>query len=213
MVLRAIARASETNGPTDRLFIGLHGWGANAQDLAGLANFLRLPGYQMMFPDAPFPHPYGPGGRMWYGLPDVCDFQFVQDLEPPADLQESRQQLQRWIAQVSQETGIPLERTLIAGFSQGGAMAMDVGLGLPLAGVLVLSGYLHCVPAPHPNVGPVLMVHGRQDPVVPLSRAHEARDTLIAQKVKLTYQEFDMGHEISPLVLQQLETFCSQFID
>ena len=54
------------------------------------------------------------------------------------------------------------------------------------------------------------MVHGRQDPVVPIQKARQAREVLEAQKVDLTYQEFQMGHEVSPLVLQQIKAFCHQ---
>ncbi|NER81575.1 MAG: esterase, partial [Leptolyngbya sp. SIO1D8] len=192
------------------LFVGLHGWGANAQDLAALADYLALPGYYMIFPDAPFPHPYAPAGYMWYSFPAEYDFQTPHDFEQQADLQESRQQLKAWFTQIAQETGIPPEKTVVAGFSQGGAMTMDVGLQLPLAGALVLSGYLHSTPTPHPQLGPVLVVHGRQDPVVPIQKAHLTRKVLNNQQVNLTYQEFEMGHEISPLVLQQIRLFCHQ---
>ena len=124
--------------------------------------------------------------------------------------QKSREHLRQWFAQVAEETKIPPERTAIAGFSQGGAMTLDVGLQLPLAGALILSGYMHSPTTPHAELGPVLMVHGRQDPVVPIARAHQSRDALKAQAVNLTYQEYDMGHEISPLVLREIRLFCEQ---
>lgn len=208
MVLRAIAKGDES---ANKLLIGLHGWGANADDLAALADFLPLPGYRMMFPDAPFPHPFTAAGRMWYGFPSGYDFQADWDFEQQADLQESRSLLHTWLQQVAQETGIPPERTAIAGFSQGGAMTLDVGLQFPFAGALILSGYLHSAPKPHADLGPVLMVHGRQDPVVPVLRAHQSRDVLHPQ-VDLTYREYDMGHEISPLVLKEIQKFCLQII-
>lgn len=208
MVLRAIAKGNDK--AADKLLIGLHGWGANAADLAALADYMPLPGFRMLFPDAPFPHPHAPGGRMWYGFPMGYDFQRGHDFAQQADLQESRQLLQQWLAQVAKETGIPPERTAIAGFSQGGAMTMDVGLQLPLAGALILSGYMHNMPKPHKNLGPVLMVHGRQDPVVPVQRAQQAREVLQSQAVDLTYQEYDMGHEISPLVLREIQLFCER---
>lgn len=208
MVLRAITKATDESA--DKLLIGLHGWGANAQDLAALADYMPLPGFKMVFPDAPFPHPYAPGGRMWYGFPVGYDFQADHDFEQQADLQESRQLLRQWLQQLAEETGIPPERTAIAGFSQGGAMTIDLGLQLPLAGVLILSGYMHSRPQPHPNLGPALMVHGRQDPVVPIQRAHQSRDALQQAQVKLTYQEYDMGHEISPVVLREVRQFCQQ---
>lgn len=208
MVLRAIAK--NTDPSADKLLIGLHGWGANAQDLAALADYMPLPGFQMRFPDAPFPHPYALGGRMWYALPNNCDFQADYDFTQQTDLQESRQILRQWLDQIAQETGIPPERTVIAGFSQGGAMTIDVGMQLPLAGALVLSGYMHSLPTPHADLGPVLMVHGREDPVVPILLAHDSREALKAANVKLTYQEYDMGHEISPLVLREIRLFCKQ---
>lgn len=208
MGLRAIAK--DTNGAADKLLIGLHGWGANAENLAMLADYLPLRGFKMLFPDAPFPHPHAPGGRMWYGFPMGYDFQSDHDFAQQADWQESRTLLRQWLGQVAAETGIPPERTAIAGFSQGGAMTLDVGLQLPLAGALILSGYLHSPAAPHADLGPVLMVHGRQDPVVPIARAHQSRDALKAQAVDLTYQEYDMGHEISPLVLREIRLFCEQ---
>lgn len=211
MVLRAIAHQSAAGGSASKLFIGLHGWGANAQDLAALADYLPLSNYQMAFPDGPLPHPMAPNGRMWYSFPADYRFQMFEDVEPKADLIKSRQLLKDWLMQVTQEAEIPFEQTVLAGFSQGGAMAMDVGLQFPFAGVLVLSGYLHSPPSPHAHLGPVLMVHGRQDAVVPVQKAREARDRLIAEEVKLTYQEFDMGHAISPLVIEQIKTFCGQF--
>ncbi|MEL6400122.1 MAG: dienelactone hydrolase family protein [Cyanobacteria bacterium J06626_4] len=208
MSLSAIAKT--TSESADKLLIGLHGWGANGQDLAALASYMPMPGVKMLFPDAPFPHPEAPGGRMWYSFPTGYDFQNDHDFEQQADLQESRQLLKAWLGQMAEETGIPPERTLVAGFSQGGAMAMDVGLQLPLAGALVLSGYSHSAPAPHPDLGPLLMVHGRQDQVVPLARAHQSRDALTAQGVDVTYKEYNIGHEISPVVLQAVLMFAQR---
>lgn len=208
MVLRAIAKSPDESA--DKLLIGLHGWGANAEDLATLADYLPLPGFKLLFPDAPFPHPYNPVGRMWYSFPTGYDFRSPVNFEQQSDWQESRQLLQTWLQQVAEETGIPPERTAIAGFSQGGAMTLDIGIQQPLAGALILSGYLHRAPEPHADLGPVLMVHGRQDTVVPIGLAHAARDALTLQAVNLTYQEYDMGHEISPPVLRQIQLFCQQ---
>lgn len=208
MVLRAIAKS--TSDSADKLFIGLHGWGANAEDLAALADYISLPGFNMMFPDAPFQHPYALEGRMWYGFPAGYDFRTAHDFEQQADLQESRRLLSLWLAQVAEETGIPPERTVISGFSQGGAMTMDIGLQQPLGAALVLSGYLHSPPSPHAALGPVLMVHGRLDPVVPIEQAQRSRDVLQQRDVALTYHEYDMGHEISPLVLREILAFCQQ---
>jgi phospholipase/carboxylesterase len=189
--------------------VGLHGWGANAQDLAGLAPYMNLSNCQLLFPDAPLPHPQVPGGRMWYGFPAGYDFRTMPNFEQQSDVQNSRRQLQDWLRSLPKQTGIPLMQTILAGFSQGGAMTLDVGLHLPLAGLVVMSGYLHAplslsANAPTP---PVFMVHGRFDPVVPLAAAHQARDALVEAGVVVDYAEYDMGHEIQPAALAQIRSF------
>jgi phospholipase/carboxylesterase len=186
------------------LAIILHGWGANAQDAAYFSGMMQLPQIQLLIPDAPFNHPYG-GGKMWYGLPDRFGFQ--SDLSAQADLQTSRQLLLDWIRSLPEAIGVPTERTLLGGFSQGGAMSLEVGLELPLAGLMVLSGYLHKPLGKPLYTPPVLMIHGRQDPVVPLQAAHQTRDTLRQAGVAVQYEEFDMGHEVSPIGLAHLQTF------
>lgn len=179
--------------------MGLHGWGANAQNLASVAPLLNLPDYQFMFPYAPFPHTYMPTGRMWYDLGS----------EKGKGLPESRKLLINWLLSLENSTGVPLSRTILSGFSQGAAMALDVGLSLPVAALVALSGYLH--PISEPAGGkfpPVLIVHGRQDSVVPLKAAQSARDSLVALGVSVQYQEFDMGREIRPEVLAVIRNFA-----
>lgn len=177
--------------------MALHGWGANSQDLASVVPLLNLPDYQFVFPNAPFAHPYVAGGRAWYNLQDNN-----------AGYADSKKMLTDWLQSLPTNTGIPLSRTILSGFSQGAAMTLDVGLSLPLAGLVALSGYLHPVSYPASSVfPPVLLVHGRQDNVVPLSAAQKARDTLLAMGVKLQYQEFDMAHEIRPEVLALIRNF------
>lgn len=186
------------NGTPTGLIVCLHGFGSNAKDLAPFAPVLNLPNYQMLFPDAPYPHPRMPGGRMWYNL-DSTDSQ---------GLTTSRQQLTDWLKSLESTTGVPLSRTILSGFSQGGAMTLDVGLTLPLAGLISLSGYLHAKPQINSTkFPPVLIVHGRQDQVVTLSAAQRARDALTNSGVAVKYQEFDMGHEIKPEVLFLMRSF------
>ncbi|NEP00590.1 MAG: alpha/beta hydrolase [Symploca sp. SIO2E9] len=189
-----------------KLLVCLHGFGANAQDLVSFAPLLNLPDYQFMFLDAPFPYPNLPGGRMWYDL-NSKDFQ---------GLTSSRQILRDWLKSSESRTGVPLSRTILSGFSQGGAMTLDVGLTLPLAGLVSLSGYLHSQPEPAAGKSfpPVLIVHGKQDQVVPLAAAVHARDSIKALGVEeLKYQEFDMGHEIQPAVLDLMRSFILDTIN
>ena len=187
-----------SGNPPTHLMVALHGWGANAQDLAPLASIFELPEYQFIFPDAPFTHPQVPGGRAWYSL-DSSDY---------SGLAESRQILLDWLLSLAETTGVPLSRTILSGFSQGGAMSLDVGLNLPVAGLCSLSGYLHTKPqGTNASFPPVLIVHGRQDPVVPLEAAQKAKNELISLGVPVEYQEFDMGHEIQPPVLALVRSF------
>lgn len=188
--------------------VALHGWGANAADLAGLAPYLKLSDFAMTFPDAPHPHPQVPGGRMWYGFPWGYDFRQPHDFEQQADLQTSRQQLVAWLKDLANTTQIPLERTVLAGFSQGGAMALDVGGQLPLAGQIILSGYGHGALSPPLSPRPVLMVHGTFDPVVPIAKAQAAKAALEQQGQSVTFEAVAMGHEILPSVMSAIATFC-----
>jgi len=187
-----------TNGQAPAgLIVCLHGFTGNSQQLAPFASMFNLPEYQFLFPDGPYSNPYG--GRMWYNLRG-------QDYQ---GLKESRQQLTDWLKSLEGSTGVPLSRTILAGFSQGGAMTLDVGLNLPLAGLVCISGYLHSKrePIAGKSFPPVLIVHGKQDQMVPVSSAQSARDTLTASGVTVKYQEFDMGHIVIPPVLVLMRSF------
>jgi phospholipase/carboxylesterase len=210
MSLHSIVIPPKSPQPPQGSIVVLHGWGANAQDVAFLCSLLELPRLQFVLPDAPFPHPYGIGGKMWYDLSD--NLSFDSDLAQQPDLLTSRQQLTDWLKSLESQTGVPLSRTILGGFSQGGAMTLDVGLSLPLAGLMVLSGYLHGQVKPETTYPPILMVHGRQDPVVPLQAAHIAKDRLTQLGATIQYRELDMGHEISPLVLEQMQQFIQQVL-
>lgn len=208
--MQAISIPPKSGQPPQGLIVVLHGWGANAQDVAFLCSLLDLPDCQFILPDAPFNHPYSLGGKMWYDLPENIDFQ--TDMSQQKDLQTSCQRLTDWLKSLESRTGVPLDRTILGGFSQGGAMTLDVGLQLPLAGLMVLSGYLHRAIASQPSYPPILMVHGRQDLVVPLAAAQRSKEQLRTIGASVTYQEFDMGHEISPLVLNEMQQFIEKTI-
>ncbi|ERN41326.1 putative esterase [Rubidibacter lacunae KORDI 51-2] len=198
--LDSIAISPRDGRSPHRLFVGLHGWGANAADLAGLAPLLALDNCLLAFPDAPFPHPYVAGGRAWYDLER-------RDVE---QLEFGRQLLQAWMVDLLESSGIPSDRTVLCGFSQGGAMALDVGLVQPLAGVVCLSGYLHAPPNSPSTFPPVLLVHGTLDPVVPVSAARQARSVLDKAGVTVDYREFEMQHEIPPPVVALVQKFLAE---
>ncbi len=185
--------------------ITLHGWGANAQDVASLLPFFNLPEVEFLFPNAPFPYIYSALGRQWYDLRVENQFE---------GLTESRKLLMDWLQTIEQSTGVPLSRTILSGFSQGGAMTLDVGLSLPVAALVDMSGYLHPGVATNAkNIPPTLIMHGRQDEVVPLSAALQVRDTLESLGGAVEYHEFDMGHEISPHMLEIFRDFVLEVLN
>jgi phospholipase/carboxylesterase len=207
-MLQALSYPPTGDRTADLQLVILHGWGANAADLADLAPYLQLPQVAMVFPNAPWPHPQVPGGRMWYGFPAAYDFRTSPDFAHQADVQASRQQLINWLGELAETSTIPLERTVLAGFSQGGAMILDVGAQLPLAGQICLSGYLHGPAQPPVSPRPLLMVHGRFDAVVPLAQAQRAQAALEAQGQGVSFHELPMGHEVTPQAIQQIAEFC-----
>ncbi|BAZ69786.1 phospholipase/carboxylesterase [Fischerella sp. NIES-4106] len=179
----------------------MHGWGANAEDLASLAPYLNLTDYQFVFPNAPFSHPHSPMGRAWYEL--SADNMYE-------GLTQSRQLLTDWLLSLENRTGIPLSQTILSGFSQGGAMTLDIGLKLPFAGLVVMSGYLHpgaIETSLATSLAPVLITHGRYDQVVPLRAALNAKETLESRGIAVQYYEFDMGHEIQLPILELIRNF------
>jgi phospholipase/carboxylesterase len=193
----------------------LHGWGANAPDAASFATAMQLDQINLWLPEGPFQHPFSREGRMWYGLPDPLEsFRFDGDLSQQADLQTSRRSLIDWLQTLPEQTGIPLDRTILGGFSQGGAMAIDIGLDLPLAGIMSLSGYLH-KPLTHitSQTAHLLMVHGKQDPVVPYAASQMSQTALLTTGITIAYHAYGtMGHEISWDVIDRMRDFVVQHL-
>ncbi|MGF1588031.1 MAG: alpha/beta hydrolase [Pleurocapsa sp.] len=197
--IEAISAMPNGDNPT-YLLVVLHGWGANYQDFVPFAKVLNLNGFGYFFPNAPFAHFQVPGGKAWYALEN----------QEFTGLAESRELLFNWLNSLEASTGVPLNRTVLAGFSQGGAMTLDVGLTLPLAALCSFSGYLHYQPQPQETqvFPPTMIIHGKQDSVVPLQAAIKARDELTKIGVNVQYQEFDMAHEVQEAAI----ALCKQFI-
>ncbi|MFM5981588.1 MAG: alpha/beta hydrolase, partial [Sphaerospermopsis kisseleviana] len=124
MILDFIRISPKTKQKPAALIVTLHGCGANAQDVESLSSYFNLPDCEFLFPNAPYPYPYSPVGRAWYDLQEETMYQ---------GLEASRQLLIDWLQSLESMTGVPLSRTVLSGFSQGGAMTLDVGLTLPLA--------------------------------------------------------------------------------
>jgi phospholipase/carboxylesterase len=205
MTLKFISVPPFSDQPAKGAIVVMHGWGANAEDAAYFTGLLNLGEYHVVFPEGPFDHP-APGGKMWYGFPP--GFNFAGDWGHLPQLQTSRQALLTFLTELPELTGVPLTQTVVGGFSQGGAMTIEVGFEFPLAGRMILSGYRHNPIGVISDSSPVLMVHGAIDPVVPVRAALETRDRLLEAGAKLQYLEFPtMGHEVSQAVLGEMDRF------
>ena len=212
-MLEAITIPPANNQPPQGIVVLLHGWGANYHDLVDLAEYMDLSAYQVVFPNAPLAHPFNPVGRMWYAFPEEYQFMGTPEFGDRPDLSTSRQHLLALLTEQSQTTGIPFSKIVLGGFSQGGAMTLDVGVRLPLAGLMVLSGYLHSPLQPQQKtVPPTLVIHGTQDAVVPIQSAWQVRETLQPLTHQLQYEEYPMGHEIRPAVLDKIQTFVKDIL-
>ena len=175
----------------------LHGWGADADDLLDLGPLLVGPEVSVVALRAPEPHPYGTG-RQWYGLQPI-DW---------SQLPGARAALKLRLEELA--GSVPLARTVLLGFSQGGAMALDVGSSLPLAGIVACSGYPHEGWQPGTAVAPVLLSHGREDPVVPFAASEAVQEQLLAAGQSAELLAFNGGHTIDTAVLPQISTFVRQ---
>jgi phospholipase/carboxylesterase len=176
----------------------LHGWGADADDLLELGRLLVGPEVSVVALQAPLPHPAGVG-RQWY------DLQQPGWPQLPAALSQLRQRLEALDAELS------LRQTVLLGFSQGAAMALDVSTSpgaIPVAGVIGCSGYPHPAWEPQPGLTPaVLLSHGRQDPVVPYQASEALREQLQAAGSTVELLSFEGGHAIDPDLFPAIRRF------
>ncbi len=164
--------------------VWLHGYGASGKDLYPLAQALDLPQVQSYCLQAPIAMAHG--GWMW------------ANIDNHQELPASIEAVQQWLRDLPTLSGLPLERTVLVGFSQGGLMSLCVGLGLPLALVISCSGYLLPDQATlHTPPPPVCLIHGTEDPVVPVLASRSAASYLQRQGAAVTRHEFAMGHTIA----------------
>ena len=190
-------------GATHRLIL-LHGWGADAEDLLPLGQELirgsREKKIELLAFRAPHKHPGG-FGRQWYGLfpPDWASVPFaINDLQIRIKALSS--------------SSIALEKTVILGFSQGGAMALAAGSELPLAGLIGCSSY------PHPNwvlsetSPPILLLHGMQDEIVPIEASRKILSSLKKKKLDVDFLEFQGGHEIPQETLPRIQRALNNWL-
>ncbi len=206
-MLQVIKIAAQPS-PAKYAIVILHGWGGTPEDAAQFTGMLEVPRTVRLMPKGLFQHPYNPEGQMWYDFPNVERFDFKLDLSDRSDLQRSRQVLRDWITSLPEQIGVPLNKIILGGFSQGGAMTIEVGLELPLAGLMSMSGYAHRPISSVTRAPKLLMTHGTADNVVPIAASRATKNELISAGVEVESYEFSgMGHEISLDVIERMQAF------
>lgn len=179
------------------LVVVMHGRGADANDLAGIAPALDGPGgYRFVFPNAPRPFEAYPGmsfGFTWF------------DGWPPSEatIAESRRLVLEFLEAVTRRFPTPEGKIILSGFSQGALMALDAGLrtDTKIAGIVAMSGGIYEASLPDLTSKkdlPILIVHGTADDVIPLPAARRARQVLERSGLSPEYSEFPMGHHVIP---------------
>lgn len=199
--------------------IWLHGLGADGHDFVPIVPELRLPGalaVRFVFPHAPHrPVTLNNGYvmRAWYDIKGLA----LQAEQDAVGIRASEQRVGELI-QAELAAGIPAQRVVIAGFSQGGAIALQAALRYPqrLAGVMPLSTYLplHDSLAAEASAAnrdlPILMCHGRQDPVVPLQLGERSRDVLLKLGYSVDFRTYDMPHSVCAAEVSDIAAWLSQ---
>jgi phospholipase/carboxylesterase len=184
-----------------------HGLGADGHDFESIVAELRLPdslATRFVFPHAPVrPVTLNGGYRMraWYDLYGLDR----GSREDEAGIRESAETAHRLIRREGQR-GIAADRVVLAGFSQGGAIALFAGLRHPqrLAGILALSTYMPLgktlASEAHPANAAirVFMAHGTVDPVVAFGLGEQSKEALLAQGVSVDWHTYPMPHSVSP---------------
>ncbi len=201
----------ETGPDPGAAVIWLHGLGADGHDFVPIVPELALPGaVRFVFPHAPRrPVTINDGlvMRAWY---DVLAPEGPRR-EDEAGIRESARRVEALIAREG-ERGVPPPRLVLAGFSQGGAMALHVGLRQPasLGGLVALSAYLPLAGAAAAEASAagrgarVFLGHGTGDTLIPLARARATRAALEALGCTVEYHEYPMAHAVCEAEIRHL---------
>ncbi len=206
---------NEGDSPVATILI-MHGLGADGRDFLPIAGQLDLSSIgpvRFLFPNAPvIPVTINGGYQMpaWY---DILGADLVKR-EDEAGLRHSRDAIEALLAH-EKARGMPANRIVVAGFSQGCAMALMVGLrhAEQLAGVIGMSGYLPLadLTAAERSAAsqglPIFLGHGTHDGVVPMPRATASRDALKAMGYAVDWHSYAMEHSVCPQEIKDLETW------
>ncbi|KGF78358.1 carboxylesterase [Massilia sp. JS1662] len=211
----------ETNDHPEIAIIWMHGLGADGNDFVPMVRELDLtglPGIRFIFPHAntmPVTINNGYVMRSWY---DITGLELGRR-EDENGLRASQKDIEAFIER-EKGRGIPASRIILAGFSQGCAMAIQTGLRHPeqLAGLLCLSGYVPLsanVATERTDAGkstPIFMAHGRYDNVVPFNRAEASRDLLVSLGYQVEWHEYAMQHTLCLEEVQHISAWLKKVL-
>jgi phospholipase/carboxylesterase len=210
----------ETGARPDAAVIWLHGLGADGRDFEPVVPELRLPArlaVRFVFPHAPVrPVTINQGMRMraWYDI-----VQLGGGGEDEAGIRASQQQLEGLIEREGAR-GIAPQRVVLAGFSQGGAIALQTALRFRerLAGTLALSTYLPLAAklagerSSANQEAPIFMAHGTHDPMIPIDRAERSRDALQRLGYRVEWREYAMPHSVCAQEISDIAAWLTQVL-
>ena len=201
--------------------IWMHGLGADGYDFVDVPPMLRLPeslAVRFVFPHAPMQPVTINGGmvmRSWYDIrPDGGGRR-----EDEPGLRQSQRQVEALIARENAR-GVPASRIVLAGFSQGGAMALQTGLRHPerLAGIMALSCYLPLADllpteasAANRDV-PIFLAHGTQDPLIPLARAQRSYEILTGLGYRVEWHDYPMPHSVCDAEIRDIGAWLARIL-
>ncbi|MBD0328734.1 MAG: phospholipase [Thermoleophilia bacterium] len=211
MAARLVSRVRPATADPEGALVLFHGRGADELDLLPLLQVLD-PSRRFLgiTPGGPLALP--PGGRHWYvvreiGYPDAETFS------------TSFERASQWLDALATETGIPPERTVLGGFSQGAVMsyAVALGAGRPRpAAIVAFSGFVPTVPGfeldLEPPLPPVAIGHGRFDPVIGVEWGRRARDLLEDAGAEVVYRESPLPHAIDPRFAAELASWIERAV-
>jgi phospholipase/carboxylesterase len=209
----------QTDPNPNATVIWLHGLGADGYDFIPVVRELQAlgaPAARYVFPHAPMRPVTINGGmvmRAWY---DILGAQ-IDRREDPAGIRQSQAQVEALIER-EVARGTARSRIVLAGFSQGGAIALQAGLRQrePLAALVVLSAYLPLAATaaaeaqPAGRAIPIFMAHGRDDTVIPIDRAQASRDLLVGLGCRVQWHEYAIPHSVSEEEIRDLARFLSE---
>jgi phospholipase/carboxylesterase len=210
----------ETGAQPEAAVIWLHGLGADGHDFEAIVPELGLaaaPAVRFVFPNAPVrPVTLNQGMRMraWYDI-----VQLGGGVEDETGIRASQASLAELVAR-EETRGILPARVVLAGFSQGGAIALQAALRQPqrLAGVMALSTYLPLRQALEAEKSaanaqtPIFMAHGSYDDVIPLARAEQSRQALEAAGYAVEWHTYPMPHSVSLEEIRDIAAFLGRVL-